>query len=206
MADEKNGSTPKDTKNGKSNGASNGNGSPKKDDPQEGLLEGFQLGGPKRKHLESLIRHIRLVQDATQLLGLRLLEVAETEADVRFAIKLVQRGMGHDQTKFDGIEWEHLTRDEEQQELRLKSYQQHVKTNEHHPENWAGINEMPKICVAEMVCDWYARSSEMGTDLTKWIKDEAVPKFKMSKNGKVYKTIKCFVEILLDRPFSKIER
>jgi hypothetical protein len=63
----------------------------------------------------------------------------------------------------------------------------HVKTNRHHPEFWTDqveniINkdnrdepaeivfaeDMPRIFVAEMVCDWLAMAEELGTDPYEW--------------------------------------
>ena len=60
---------------------------------------------------------------------------------------------------------------------------------------------MPKVYVAEMVCDWYARSSEFGNDLRDWIKDKATKKFDMTVQSRVYKEIKDMVDILLDVTF-----
>ena len=52
----------------------------------------------------------------------------------------------------------------------------HAETNPHHPEYWHGIENMPKVYIAEMVCDWYARSNEFGSDLREWVKDKATKK------------------------------
>lgn len=212
MSDQTNGkkigSTPEASNGSKkpSNGNGKKNGNSTKDEPQPLVpVDGFELGGAKRKHLESLIRHIKLVQEATQLLGFRLLEHAQTEGEVKFAIKLMARGLRHDHSKFNGIEWEHLTRSESQEEMLAKSYHQHVTTNEHHPENWGGLSEMPTICLAEMACDIYARSSEMGTDIRVFVKETIPKKYSVSKSTKAYKTLRRFIELLLDEPFGTIK-
>lgn len=155
-------------------------------------------------HLRSVIRHITLVQQATQLLGERLIECGEAE----FGLALIANGLKHDQSKFHGIEWDFLVRadDEKAKEYLGIAWRQHVETNSHHPECWGGINEMPRIYVAEMVCDCFARSQEMGTDFRKWIKEDASKKYNFSLNGKIYKQIKFFVDLLLDPEFKPIKK
>lgn len=121
------------------------------------------------------------------------------EDEERFARQLIQRGYLHDNSKLDGIEWEYLHRGEEFMHL---AHEQHVRTNDHHPEFWVGgINAMPDICIAEMVCDWKARSNEFGTDLRAWIKESALPKYDVSTKGKTYKTIKKYLDLVLEEPF-----
>src|SRR5450755_1045681 len=83
-------------------------------------------------------------------------------------------GLVHDASKFHGIEWEYLHKTGEVPADRLQlAVEHHRRTNEHHPEYWGGIDNMPEIFVAEMVCDWYARSQEFGTDLRVWIRGQA---------------------------------
>ena len=165
------------------------------------LAEKNNMSVEKYKHLKSLLRHIKNVQSAAELLGERLMEKGE----VQLAINLIKTSMEHDQSKFHGIEWESLTRVEEDKELLKLSLKQHVEVNEHHPEHWGGIAEMPRLFIAEMVCDCFARSTEMGTDLRQWIKDVAMKKYEMTPRGKSYKIIKEFLDLLLDDPFGKVK-
>jgi hypothetical protein len=141
-------------------------------------------------------------------LGERLIESGE----IAFGLALIANGLKHDQSKLHGIEWSFLMR-VEKDDAKAKDYlkiawQQHVQTNEHHPEYWGedGMSEMPRIFIAEMVCDWYARSQEMGTDLRGWIKDDATKKYDMSLQGKSYKQVKSFVDMLLDPEFKPIQK
>lgn len=60
---------------------------------------------------------------------------------------------------------------------------------------------MPSIYVAEMVCDWSARSHEQGNDLRDWIKDRGTKTFGMTVQSKIYKEIKNFVDLLLEPGF-----
>jgi hypothetical protein len=74
--------------------------------------------------------------------------------------------------------------------------------NPHHPEYWGGIKEMPKVYVAEMICDWYARSTEFGTGLREWIDNVATEKFSFNKEDDIYKEIQNILNLLLDPNFS----
>jgi len=52
-----------------------------------------------------------------------------------------------------------------------------------------------------MVCDWKARSTEFGSDLRVWIKEDASNKYGFSLKSSIYKKIKKFVELLLEDKF-----
>jgi len=149
------------------------------------------------KRLDDILRHLSNVHKGAELLGRRLINQGEYE----FGKSLIARSFLHDQTKFYAHEWEHLHRDVDEDELR-RAHLQHVQMNDHHPEFWGGIKLMPRIAIAEMVVDWKARSTEMGTDLRLWVKDVALPKYDISPNGKYYKEIKYFLDLLLDEKFS----
>lgn len=151
------------------------------------------------KRIRELLRHVKLVQEAAQRIGEALIE----QGEARFGRELIANAMSHDQTKFRGIEWDCIGNrnsacTEEEKQLAIV---QHIKTNPHHPEYWDGIENMPKIYLHEMVCDWFARSVEFGTDLREWVKGNAVPKYNIRINSKPWKEIKKALDILLDQPF-----
>ena len=112
--------------------------------------------------IEDLLRHIHNVQAACVLLGKRLIQSGEFE----FGKKLIANSLLHDYSKFFGAEWDSLNTEsfENNKSNFLQALKQHQKCNEHHPEHWESIDEMPRIYQAEMVCDWWSRSTEMGTD------------------------------------------
>lgn len=153
--------------------------------------------------LDNLRRHIHNVQESGYLLAERLRKRAG-DGDLELAHELVINIHVHDHSKFKGIEWEYLhdeIKESDPEKFKL-AWEQHVKTNEHHPEFWFGISNMPRVFVAEMVCDWKARSSEFATDLREWVKTKATKKFGFTVQGKVYKEIKEFLDLLLDPAFS----
>ncbi len=153
----------------------------------------------EQKHLRSLLRHIKGVQDACLLLGEKLIENGEEE----FGRILVCNGLSHDNSKLVGIEWESLVRNEDNGLLKI-AIRQHWTANPHHPEYWGDIREMPRIYLAEMVCDCYGRSNEFGTNLREWFKEDAVKRYGYSLKSKVYQQIKSFVDILIEPAFKPI--
>lgn len=152
------------------------------------------------EHLDNLIRHIELVRNATILLGKRLMKKGRKE----FGRLLIAKGFEHDVDKFYGINWDYLhagsDTDKHNLELAIKN---HTHANQHHPEYWGGIENMPELAVAEMVCDWYARSKEFSTSLRDWITNSAIEKFKIDIDGEVYKWINNFVSLILIDNFVK---
>jgi hypothetical protein len=150
------------------------------------------------EHLDNLVRHIEKVREACLLLGKRLI----AQGRPHFGRLLIARGMVHDVSKFYGIEWEYLENGQDvPEEGRKLAIEHHRRTNEHHPEYWGGVASMPEVAVAEMVCDWYARSQEFGTDLREWIRKEAVPRFNVALDGPQHAWIRTFVDTLVDKPF-----
>lgn len=151
--------------------------------------------------IRDLKRHIRNVQDAAELLGERLIKAGELDLGRR----LVANSLLHDNSKFYGLEWDCLDTPIKDAE-KLIAIKHHQQINAHHPEYWGGIKYMPRLHLAELVCDWYARSTEFGTDLRRWIKETALTKFDFSTSTAVYKQIKQLVDLLLDDQFESIER
>ncbi len=151
------------------------------------------------QHLDNLVRHIELVREATLLLGKRLI----TQGRHELGRILIAQGFIHDASKFHGIEWDylHAGRDVSKDALEL-AIKQHTRTNSHHPEYWGKISDMPESFVAEMVCDWYARAMEFGTDLRAWIKNTAISKYDIDINGLQYRWIVNFVDMLLENYFT----
>lgn len=148
--------------------------------------------------LDNLIRHIEKVREACQLLGKRLISSGREH----FGRMLIARGFVHDCSKFYGMEWEYLDGGPEVPVQRKQmAIEHHRLTNPHHPEYWGSIEQMPELAVAEMICDWYARSQEFGTNLREWICEEAVPKYQIDIQGERFVWIESFVNLLLNKPF-----
>ena len=152
------------------------------------------------KPVRILVRHIRNVQDECGLLAERLIEQGKKD----LARALLANSMLHDNSKFRGAEWDYLGEETKinSPEQFKAAVKQHQFTNQHHPEYWGGIQEMPDVYVAEMVCDWKARSGEFGTDLRDWVKTKATKRWGFTTHGRVYRVIKEYLDLLLDQRFA----
>lgn len=154
---------------------------------------------PMTERLKCLLRHIDHVREDTEILGAKLIERGEFD----FGKTLIKNGLIHDNSKFEGIEWEELNGHHDH--LLDIAIREHVLKNPHHPEYWGvsgGIHAMPRIFVAEMVVDWRARSTEFGKDLWQWITGTAQDRFKFSlENDEVGREITEFVNLLLEPAF-----
>lgn len=146
--------------------------------------------------IDSIQRHINNVQDAANLLARRLIERGEID----FGINLLANVMSHDQSKFKGVEFEHLHAGEDKELFQL-ALKQHWSSNSHHPEFWGDINNMPRIFLAELVCDLKARSEEFGTDLRAYIKGEFSERHKLTPRCRPMTYINHFLDLLLEKPF-----
>jgi hypothetical protein len=153
--------------------------------------------------LDVLIEHIQLVQQSTVKLGKRLIERGE----IQFGKELIARGFRHDNSKFYGIEFDYLNTPGAlgpPDPLTTTAIDHHRRCNEHHPEYWGDIKTMPRIAIAEMVCDWRARSSHWSTGLVSWIKEKAMEQWGFNASDAVYGEIMYFVSLLLDQPFTTL--
>jgi hypothetical protein len=145
--------------------------------------------------IEIVFSHICNVQQNCYKLGLKLMK----RGDLELGRNLIANGQIHDNSKFKGIEFEHLFYSDP---LLPEVVKHHQSVNPHHPEYWGSIHDMPKVYVAEMVCDWYARSTEFGTGLREWIENTAMSKFSFTHEDKVYGIIQEMLDLLLKPSFS----
>lgn len=53
----------------------------------------------------------------------------------------------------------------------------HYKHNTHHPEHFKSVLDMSRLDVLEMCCDWYARSTQYGTDFLGFVKTQQNERF-----------------------------
>jgi len=152
------------------------------------------------QHIDDLLRHLGLVREACCLLGGRLMDRGETD----FGRLLIARGHIHDASKFHGIEWDYLHVGDSVNEGMLKlAIKQHTTTNSHHPEYHGGIHNMPKLDIAEMVCDCYARGQEHGTNIREWFTKSAVQKYNIDLESKQWTSIQQYLDLLLQTGFKK---
>lgn len=149
-----------------------------------------------------LVRHIRGVQENAILLGERLME----RGQFNLGKTIIANSFLHDNSKFFGTEWDYLSdTPPSNHELKIAVFQ-HSRTNRHHPEFYdGGIHGMPVEAIAEMVCDWKARSAERGTSIRDWIETEAMKRYEFKKTDPVYATIMDFVNLLVAPPLTNVK-
>lgn len=140
--------------------------------------------------LNSVLRHIKKVEDNCNLLARKLPE--------ELALRLVYLGRIHDASKLEFFEFTHLHKGAPLFDVALN---QHRKKNAHHPEYWPSIHHMPDEYLAEMVCDCVARAQEFGTDAKVWFEQEATVKYNFSMDDDCGKKITYYLNSLLSPPF-----
>lgn len=136
---------------------------------------------------EDTTTHKKIVMDNCLLLAKHF----ANNGEVDFAIELLKRGANHDNSKFNCTEFKSLSRilkskdcftdasvslsNEEKQAIAY-----HWKHNRHHPEYFDDISEMTRLDIAEMVCDWFARSLQYKTDFIPFIEERQKNRFHFS--------------------------
>jgi len=148
-----------------------------------------------QEKIEAVLEHIQNVQRNCYRLGLKLIKNGEVE----MGRILIANGQVHDNSKFKGVEFDHLFSGDP---LLMTVVKHHSSTNAHHPEFWGGIQKMPDVYLAEMVCDCAARSAEFGTDLRVWFAEKATKKYNFEMTDKDGIRITKFIDILLSPPFN----
>ena len=146
--------------------------------------------------IETVLNHIQNVQRNCYKLGLKLIKLGEIE----LGRNLIANGQIHDNSKFKGIEFEHLFYGSP---ILMDVVKHHSSTNPHHPEFHGKIQSMPELYLIELVCDTTARSAEFGSDIRLWFKEEATKKYKFSMDDEVGQKITYYLDMLLDKPFKK---
>ena len=147
------------------------------------------------KKIEAILEHIQNVQRNCYRLGLKMIKRGEVE----FGRALIAHGQIHDNSKLTGIEFKHLFHGDS---LLGNTIEHHRSVNPHHAEYWEKIHNMPDIYLAEMVCDCAARSAEFGTDIRKWITEEATKRYKFSIEDRVGITMMKYLDELLSPSFT----
>jgi len=147
-----------------------------------------------QEKIETVLNHIQNVQRNCYKLGLKLIKCGEVE----LGRNLIANGQIHDNSKFKGIEFEHLFYGDP---ILSDVIKHHNTTNPHHPEFWGKIQSMPEIYLIEMVCDCKSRSEEFGSDVRVWFSETATKKYSFLMDDEVGKKITHYLDLLLSPPF-----
>ncbi len=144
--------------------------------------------------LTMVINHIELVRRNCTKLGFILIKSGQPQ----LGRMLIANGMIHDNSKFNGIEFQHLFKDDF---LLNESIKHHQLSNPHHPEYWGKIQDMPEIYLIEMVCDCAARSAEFGTDINEFFNNVCTKKYDFEMTDEVGVKITKYINLLYNTKF-----
>lgn len=149
-----------------------------------------------QRRIDMVWEHVENVRRAGKLMVDALIENGEYEK----ARMLATRISCHDASKFVGIQWDRLTQKEKFEDGDFfDAVKDHQSTNDHHPEFWGSISDMPEISLVECIVDWKARSAEQGTSLVDWIKTIATKKYDFNLKGATWKRIRKYLDLLLEK-------
>ena len=136
---------------------------------------------------EDTITHKKIVLDNCYLMAMYLMNKGKIE----MGTQLLKRGCEHDNSKFDTEEFRRLSQilksrkcftdaDSKLSPEEKKAIQYHWDHNRHHPEYFEDSSEMTELDTIEMVCDWFARSIQYGTDFIPFVKERQENRFHFS--------------------------
>lgn len=126
--------------------------------------------------LDDTLKHKQYVLETCNKMAKYLFEQDRDD----LAFELLRRAIVHDNSKLRSDELNSLTKIKKTNEaLTNANYilddsdkrciELHWKHNRHHPEYFSSPEEMTEADIIEMVCDWYSRSLQFGTDFLDFV-------------------------------------
>ena len=163
-----------------------------------------------KKMAEDTVEHKIIVMRVC----LKLFEYYVDNGNATLGISLLRRACNHDNSKFSGEEFRKLAsiidsnpncfRDASAglSEKETDAIKEHWKNNRHHPEYFDEYSNMLDLDMLEMVCDWYARSLQFGTDFIPFIIERQHNRFKFSPEqfDKILEMCKLVQSVCEDKP------
>ena len=141
------------------------------------------------EHISDTLLHKQFVITA----GMKLIQYLHDNERDKDALQLARRCARHDNSKFESEEMHgFLQLPKEGENMKNANaampesvqnfVKMHWKHNRHHPEFFADYHEMEELDIMEMVCDWYARSLQFGTNFKDFIKTRQANRFKFDED------------------------
>ena len=140
------------------------------------------------KMAEDTVEHKKLVLDNCLIMAKYLM----SKGKIELGTQLLSRGCEHDNSKFDPEEFRKLSQilksnrcftdaDVKLTPAEKKAIKYHWEHNRHHPEYFDSFEEMTELDILEMVCDWFARSIQYGTDFIPFIEERQENRFQFEQ-------------------------
>lgn len=154
--------------------------------------------------IERLLRHMRRVEEGCEIIGKKLI----LEGKIDLGCSVIADGRRHDLGKLEeDNERDYLVFNKKCSKKKFKEViREHQIKNSHHPECYGidGLNYLfssknGEFCLIEMICDWRARSIDLGTDLREWIRKVATEKYNFKVGGPLYNKIMGYVDMLVQK-------
>ena len=141
----------------------------------------------ERDYVEYIGKHIANVRKSYEAREKFIALALDLSMEEREELK--NRILIHDKSKYSKEEFEGYrqwfypapgeTKDKSKFDIAWKHHYEH---NDHHPEYWKG-KDMPKVAIAEMICDWEAMSRNFGGNPLEYFnRDKENKKKSMSEN------------------------
>lgn len=142
-----------------------------------------------QEHIKDTLVHKKYVLEAGQILIDYLFEQNRNDD----AIALAYRCARHDESKLGNEEMqEFLKLPKEGLNMKFADMpladnisnliRVHWANNRHHPEFFHDYHNMSEMDIMEMVCDWYARSLQYGTNFKEFVQTRQKMRFKFDKD------------------------
>jgi hypothetical protein len=154
------------------------------------------------EQLDDVLTHIENVRDNAIRVAKHLME----EDEGLFARQLVVRALQHDLDKFFGNAWTYMRKGAKPSQKLTQAVEGHSALHGHHPQHHDSIHSMSDLDIAEMACDWAARSKEQGTSIWEWIEGPAMERFGFKKSDPVYSKIAKYTKMIFDPQFKKVKK
>ena len=173
----------------------------------------FDLNSDSKEKLLGHIRDTLLHKSYVIKACLKMFDYLVENDKCELGILLLQRANIHDNSKLVGPELKLLSDIYGNQsafidpnillsEKERSIIEEHWHHNCHHPEHFENICEMSELDIIEMVCDWYARSMQFGTDFLDFVKTRQDTRFHFPKE--MFDKILGYCDVLVQ--MEKVEK
>lgn len=152
--------------------------------------------------LKDTLEHKKLILD----IGLKVVDYLEKHGRSKQACYLSKRLIIHDDSKIKKEETSCFSRINNSDGMRdpnlgipdeIKDMiKVHWRNNRHHPEHFIDYHDMSEVDVIEMVCDWFSRSKQYGTDFLEFVNTRQANRFHF--DDEFYEMVMKYCNLLIE--------
>lgn len=155
----------------------------------------------KLKQLKDIIIHKEYIIESCGILAKYLFKTGRENE----ALDLMKRAFSHDISKLSDSEFYGMAKYVNEMGLKNtnndistekeKYINMHRNKNKHHPEYWDSPTEMYELDIMELVCDWFARSTQFNTNAIEFLYSQQETRFHFPKE--IFNKIEKYLNILI---------